>query len=106
MFGSRTFVPISWMCHKQASVSHSTPEAEVISSDAGLRMVGIPALDLWDLVTEVFHFSPKCDLARGHFSREACEKHSKGWKRSIMFLRQSDYLSKPLCCTSLRTMRQ
>ena len=49
IFGSHTFVPISWMCKKQTSVSHSSSEAEIISLDAGLRMDGIPALDLWDL---------------------------------------------------------
>ena len=58
IFGSHTFVPISWMCKKQTSVSHSTTEAEVISLDAGLRMDGIPALTLWDLVIEVFHSVP------------------------------------------------
>ena len=58
IFGSRTFVAKSWMCKKQTSVSHSSTEAEVISFDAGLRMDGIPALDLWDLVIEVFHSSP------------------------------------------------
>ena len=57
-FGSHTFVPISWMCKKQTSVSHSSTEAEIISLDAGLRMDGIPALHLWNLVFEVFHFSP------------------------------------------------
>ena len=35
------------MCKKQTSVSHSSTEAEVISLDAGLRMDGISALDLW-----------------------------------------------------------
>ena len=55
IFGSRTFVPTSWMCKKQTSVSHSSTEAEIISLDAGLRMDGIPALDLWNLVIEVFH---------------------------------------------------
>ena len=30
----------------------------MISLDAGLRMDEIPALDLWDLVKEVFHSSP------------------------------------------------
>ena len=59
IFGSHTFVPTSWMCKKQTSVSHSSTEADIISLDAGLRMDGIPALNLWDLVTEVFHFSPK-----------------------------------------------
>ena len=29
--------------------SHSSTEAEIISLDAGLRMEGIPALDLWDI---------------------------------------------------------
>ena len=57
-FGSQTFVPISWVCKKQTSVSHSSTEAEIISVDAGLRMDGIPAIDLWDLVMEAFHSSP------------------------------------------------
>ena len=56
--GSRTSVPTSWMCKKRTSVSHSSTEVEVISLDAGLRMDGIPALDLWELVNEVFHSSP------------------------------------------------
>ena len=46
IFGSRTFVPISWMCKKQTSVSHSSTESEIISLDAGLRMDGLLALDL------------------------------------------------------------
>ena len=45
-FGSHAFVPISWMCKKQTSVSHSSTESEIISLDAGLRLYGIPALDL------------------------------------------------------------
>ena len=44
IFGRHTFVPISWMCKKQTSVSHISTEAEIISLDAGLRMDGLPAL--------------------------------------------------------------
>ena len=33
VFGSHTFVPISWMCKKQTSVSHSSTESEIISLD-------------------------------------------------------------------------
>ena len=33
IFGSLTFVPISWMCKKQTSVSHSSAEAKTISLD-------------------------------------------------------------------------
>ena len=54
VFGSHTFVPISWMCKKQTSVAHSSTESEIISLDAGLRLDGIPALDLWDLIVSVF----------------------------------------------------
>ena len=41
-FGSHTFVPISWMCQKQTSVSHRSTESEIISLDAGLRLDGNP----------------------------------------------------------------
>ena len=58
IFGSHTFVPISWMCKKQTSVSHSSTVAEIISLHAGLRTDGIPALTLWDLVIEIFHSVP------------------------------------------------
>ena len=53
VFGSHTFVPISWRCKKQTSVSHTSTESEIISLDAGLRLDGIPALDLWDLIVSV-----------------------------------------------------
>ena len=53
VYGSHTFVPRSWMCKKQTAVSHSSTESEIISLDAGLRMDGIPTLDLWDLIVAV-----------------------------------------------------
>ena len=43
------------MCKKQTSVSHSSTESEIISLDAGLRLDGIPALDLWNLIVAVLH---------------------------------------------------
>ena len=53
VFGSHTFVPISWMCKKQTSVSHRSTESEIISLDTGLRLDGLPALELWDLIVSV-----------------------------------------------------
>ena len=53
-FGSHTFVPFSWMCKKQTSVSHSSTESEIISLDTGLRLDGLPALELWDRIVSVF----------------------------------------------------
>ena len=53
VFGSHTFIPISWMCKKQTAVSHSSTESEIISLDTGLRLDGLPALELWDLIVSV-----------------------------------------------------
>ena len=62
VFGSHTFVPICWMCKKQTSVSHSSTESEIISLDTGLRLDGLPALELWDLIVSVFgHISHVSD---------------------------------------------
>ena len=63
------------MCKKQTAVSHSSTEVEIISLDAGLRMDGIPALDLWGSVIEVFHCSPNQinntkGQVQGHLSRD------------------------------------
>ena len=41
------------MCKKQTAVSHSSTESEIISLDAGLRLDGLPALELWDLIVSV-----------------------------------------------------
>ena len=54
IFGSHTFGPTSWTCKKQTSVSHSSTESEIISLDAGLRLDGLLALELWDLIASVF----------------------------------------------------
>ena len=53
VFGSHTFVPTCWMCKKQTSVSHRSTEPEIISLDTGLRLDGLPALELWDLIVSV-----------------------------------------------------
>ena len=47
------------MCKKQTAVSHSSTESEIISLDTGLRLDGLPALELWDLIVSVL----------GHISR-------------------------------------
>ena len=65
IFGSHTFVPISWMCKKQTSVSHSSTESEIISLDAGLRLDGIPALDLWDLIVAILGNTNQSNPVRG-----------------------------------------
>ena len=75
VFGSHTFVPISWMCKKQTAVSHSSTESEIISLDTGLRSDGLPALELWDLIVSVLgnvsrvsdgSGKPECDVHKHH----------------------------------------
>ena len=76
-------MPRSWMCKKQTSVSQSSTDAQVISLDAGLRTDGIPALDLWDSVIEVFHSSPnktnksqRCERATRKPAGNSTAKHA------------------------------
>ena len=59
IFGSRTFFPISWMFKKQTAVSYSSTESEIISLDTGLRLDGLSALELWDLIVSVLGNVPR-----------------------------------------------
>ena len=79
IFGSHTFVPTSWMCKKQTAVSHSSTESEIISLDTGLRLDGLPALELWDLIVSVLgnvsrvsdrSEQPECDIHKSHKSHK------------------------------------
>ena len=77
--GSHTFVPIILMCKKQISVSHSSTESEIISLDAGLRLDGIHALDLWDLIVAVLHGNTyQNDQERGDPSKSPTVKKNHG----------------------------
>jgi hypothetical protein len=48
--GPNSFVPLSAFSKRQSCVSHSTPEAEIVAADAGLRVEGIPAAGLWEVL--------------------------------------------------------
>ena len=45
-----SFCPLSGQSKKQTCVSHSTPEAEIVAADHGIRSEGIPSLDLLSLI--------------------------------------------------------
>ena len=77
IFGSHMFLPISCMCEKQTSVSHSSTEAEIISLDEGLRLDGIPALDFWDLIVQFFTETRTRVIKNGETCvRTYCEPHT------------------------------
>ena len=58
------FPQVECVKKNKTSVSHISTESEVISLAAGLRMDGIPALNLWDLVQEVLHSSKNLPVRR------------------------------------------
>ena len=63
------------MCKKQTSVSHNSTESEIISLDAGLRLYGIPALHLWDLIVAVLGNTNQSHKEQGDLlmiKREVC----------------------------------
>ena len=81
-FGSHTFVPISWMCKKQTSVSHSSTESEIISLDNGLRLDGLPALGLWDLIVSVLGNVSRVSDGSGKPESDV-HKHQKSHNKSM-----------------------
>ena len=113
VFGSHTFVPRIWMCKKQTSVSHSSTESEIISLDAGLRLDGILALDLWDLIVSVLGNTTQNHDRAGQpvVCRDA--SHAQGQQSRGMFNvlnnvdpQTSNFRSLKLCCTCLKTTKQ
>ena len=85
IFGSHTFVPISWMCKTQTSVSHSSTESEIISLDAGLRMDGIPALDLWNLIVTVFFTETRIRIIKFGETRINIQRERKFMERLMIY---------------------
>ena len=122
IFWSHTFVPIRWMCKKQTSVSHSSTESEIISLDAGLRLDGIPALDLWDLIVAVLHghahqsnqerWDPCTNLLEVRAAPHKLQKRKKSHGMiddldNVDFIPQTSILLvRKHCCTCLKTTKQ
>ena len=123
IFGSHTFVPVSWVCKKQTFVSRCSTEPEIISLDAGLRMDGIPALDLWDLVIDVLHSNPNqkqkfkkeredpsyCEASekqvKSQCNMQVSQKHIELSNVDLLFLKREFFSQKELCCTCLKTTK-
>ena len=68
------------MCKKPSSVSHCPTESEIISLDAGLRMDGLLALDLWDMVVEVLRSTNNTVQASHNETRARCNSKVKTQK--------------------------
>ena len=84
IFGSHTFVPISWMCKKQIVVSHSSTESEIISLDTGLRLDGLPALEFWDLIVSVLGNVSRVSDRLGQPDNDVHKRHKSKKKIDVM----------------------
>ena len=84
IFGSHTFVPISWMYKKQTAVSHSSTESEIISLDTGLRLDGLPALELWDPIAPVLGNISRVSDRSGKPESDVHKHHKSQKKVDVM----------------------
>ena len=84
VFGSHTFVPKSRMCKKQTAVLHSSTESEIISLDSGLRLDGLPALELWDLIVSVLGSVSRVSDRSGKPESDDHKHHKSHRKINVM----------------------
>ena len=73
---SHTFVPISCGCVRNKLQFHTDQQNPKSSLDAGLRLDGIPALDLWDLIVAVLGYTNQCHKEHGDLSMNKSEVRS------------------------------
>ena len=75
---------MSWMCKKQTVVSHISTESEIISLDTGLRLDGLPALELWDLIVSVLGNVSRVSDGSGQPDSDAHKRHEPHKKIDVM----------------------
>ena len=84
IFGCHTFIPISWMCKKQTAVSYSSTESEIISLDTGLRLDGLLALELRDLIVSVLGNVSRVSDGSGKPESDVHKRHKSHKKIDVM----------------------
>ena len=93
---------------QEIAVSHSSTESEIISLDIGLRLNGLPALELWDLIVSVFGNISRVSDGSGQPVNGKNKSHNKSMscRILILFLKMFNPRAKKLNCMCLRTMKQ
>ena len=81
---SKSTSAISWMCKKQTAVSHSSTESEIISLDTGLRLDGLLALELWDLIVSVLGNISRISDRSGKPDSDVHKSHKPHKKIDVM----------------------
>ena len=72
------------MCKKQTAVSHSSTESEIISLDTGLRLDGLLALELWDLIVSVLGNVSRVSDGSGKLESDVHKRHKPHKKIDVM----------------------
>ena len=72
------------MCKKQIAVSHSSTESEIISLDTGLRLDGLHALELWDLIVSVLGNVSRVSDGSGKPDNDVHKRHKSHKKIDVM----------------------
>ena len=62
------------MCKKQGCVSHSSTESEIVALDMGLRLDGLPAMTLWDMIIHVLEPLPEAIVNKSDKSTTRADK--------------------------------
>ena len=72
------------MCKKQTAVSHSSTESEIISLDTGLRLDGLSALELWDLIVSILGNVSRVSDGSGKPESDVYKHHKPHKKIDVM----------------------
>ena len=72
------------MCKKQTAVAHSSTESEIISLETGLRLDGLPALELWDLIASVLGNVSRVPERSGKHDNDVHKRHKSQMKIDAM----------------------
>ena len=72
------------MCQKQTAVSHSSTESEIISLGTGLRLDGLHALELWDLIVSVLGNVSHVSDRSGQPDSDVHKRHKTQKKIDVM----------------------
>ena len=52
LYGPTSFFPLDYQCRMQKTVCMNTTEAETAAFILGLKAIGLPALDLWNVILD------------------------------------------------------
>ena len=75
LVGTRTYVPLAWLCKRQGTTATSSTMAETIALEMGIRCEAIPALDAWEQILT--------DVAPPGWLEEKRGRRAKGRKSQV-----------------------